>query len=211
MATVNVITGDQKVTGDLQVSGTIKPPRPRTELQQQALAVHAIPLTEFRTWDAMAVNLPATGGADDLGLYFTGTWGTHAPKISTGDVKNLGATTRRASIVRALPPNYEAAETVNLRISAATETTVASVSSTVDVEAYLVGRDGTIDGSDLISTAAQNINSTSWADFTFVIDAATLAPGDELFLRITIAVNDSGTGTVVQPSIGAVELLCDTR
>ena len=204
MATVNT------VTGDLTVSGTIKPPRPRTELEQQVLAVHPIRLSDFKVWDAQATNLPTTGGTDDLGLY-TGTWGTHTPKMSTGDVKALGAITRRAAITVELPPTYEAAETINIRISAATETTIASVSSTVDVEAYLVGRDGTIDGSDLISTAAQDINSTTWADKTFVVDAATLSPGDEVFVRVTIAVNDAATVTVVQPSIGAVELLCDLR
>lgn len=210
MATVHMVVGDARVTGTLTVNGQIKGPRTRSELTQEDLAVYPQCLTSFRVWDAQATNLPATGGTDDLGLY-TGTWGTHAPKMSTGDVKAAGAVTRRAAVVMAIPVEFVTGETIKIRISAATETTVADSSSTVDAEAYLVGRDGTIDGSDLVTTAATTINSTTWGDKDFVVDTATLSPGDELFVRITIAVTDNATVTTVQPSIGAVELLCDIK
>lgn len=210
MSTVNTIYGDQRITGDLQVAGTIKPPRPRTELRQEDLAVYPVRLSDFKVWDNQASNLPNAGAADDLGIY-TGTWGTHAVKLSSGDVKAAGAVTRRAAITLQLPVEYVAGESIKIRVSGATETTVADVSSTVDVEAFLVGRDGTIDGADLVTTAAQSINATAFADKDFTVDPTTLAPGDELFIRVTLASNDAATVGAVQPSIGAVELLCDIR
>lgn len=209
MAVVQQVNGDLVVTGYVQANGGFKAIS-RASLAQESLAVYPVPLWGFRKHDDRAVNLAATGASDDLGLY-TGTFGTDAPKLSSGDVKAAGAVTRRGAITIAMPVEYQAGETVNIRISAATETTVADTSSTVDVEAYLVGRDGTIDGSDLCSTSATSINSTSFSNKSFTIDAATLTPGCEIDLRVSLISNDAATAGVVQPSIGAVELLCDIK
>lgn len=198
-----ISTDEISCSGDARIAGTIKPQRPRTELARET-KVYPIALDRGRVWDAFATVLPATGGTDDLGLY-GGTFATHAPKWSSGDVKNSN-TTRYARFLFELPPEYIAGDTVTIRASAATETTVASTSSTIDFEAYRSDRDGTIGGSDLVTTSATSINATSFADKDFTVTPATLSPGDILDIRVTLACNDTATGTAVQPSIGSIEM-----
>lgn len=189
-------------TGNLTVFGTIAPARPRTELARET-KTYPVALDRLRVWDAFATVLPATGGTDDLGLY-GGTFATNAPKVSSGDVKN-STTTRYARFLFELPPEYIAGDTVTIRASAATETTVASSSSTIDFEVWRSDRDGTIGGSDLCATSATSINATSFSDKDFSVTPATLSPGDILDVRVTLACSDTATGTVVQPSIGSIE------
>jgi hypothetical protein len=80
---------------------------------------------------------------------------------------------------------------------------VASVSCTVDCNAYVedyANNDGTMSG-DLCATAAQSINSLTFATCSFVIDddatGYVIAPGDVLQFILSVACNDSGTGTAV--------------
>lgn len=209
-ARAQTIIGDTKIVGKLLVTEEIEGGRPRSELEQEDLVPYPIPLASFRQWDHRAVNTPETPTADDLGLS-TGTFGTNVPKLTTGDVKAAGAITRRAGVVISVPAEYQPGETIKLRISAATESHVADTSSTVDAEIYQSNRDGTKTGSDLCTTNAQSINTTSFTDYDFTIDGSGLEPGDELDIRITIAVTDAASGGTVQPSIGAVDLLCDIK
>lgn len=203
------IDGDLVVTGGLRVGGSIEPPLVRAGLAQEQLVEYPVALTDFRVWDAVQTLIPGTAASDDLGIS-GGTWATHAPKLTTGDVKTT-TVTRRARVQIPLPAEYEAGQTLKLRLNAGMETTVADGSATVDVEAYLSGRDGTIDGSDLITTAAISINTLGFLNRDFTIDPSTLAPGDELDVRVTVAVVDTATATAVIASIGAVELLADIR
>lgn len=200
---------DVRIIGDLTVIGSIDPPRARTELELESLAVHPINLADFRVWNAAGTVLPGTPASDDLGISH-GTWGTHAWKLTTGDLKNT-TTTMYGRVMFALPPEYVAGETVKIRISGGMETTVASASTTVDVELYKSDRDGTIGGSDLCATAAQSINSLTFADKDFTITSTALLPGDTLDMRIAVTVTDSATVTAVIATLGAIELLCDIR
>jgi hypothetical protein len=179
-----------------------------TKLAQRVLAESIIPLTQARTWDSVAVNLPAAATSDDLGLV-SGTFGTNPARITAGDVKALGPTTRRLYLAIPIPANYEDGQTIQLQIRAKMETTVADVSCTIDAEAY-VGADGTV-GSDLVTTAAQSMNSLSAAAYTFTINATGVDPGDLLEVRLSIASNDAATATAVTPAIYSIALLCDTR
>ncbi|MCH7924364.1 MAG: hypothetical protein IIC51_02385 [Planctomycetes bacterium] len=160
-------------------------------------------------FDAPQTLLPNPSATDDLGLY-GGTFGTDSPTIQTFDLKAAGPSTLRARIQLALPPEYEAGETVTLRISAGMLTTVADVSATIDVEAHEIDRIGAV-GSDLVTTSALDINNLALADKDFTITPTGLAAGDMLDIRITLAINDAATGTAVIGLIGAVELLCDIR
>lgn len=203
-------TGDARISGNLTVGGDLKPLRAREAvLSQEAAVAYPIDLTHFRVWDALATVLPGTSATDDLGIS-GGTWGTHAPKLTTGDVK-ASTVTRYGRVQFRLPPEYEAGETVTLRISAGMETTVADTSATVDAEVYVNGRDGTIDGADLCATAAASINSLTFADKSFTITATALEPGDALDIRIAVAVVDGATATAVIATIGAAEMLLDIR
>ena len=179
-----------------------------TKLAQRVLAESIVPLTQARTWDSVAVNLPAAAASDDLGLV-SGTWGTNPARITAGNVRTIGATTRRLYMAIPIPANYEDGQTIQLQIRAKMETTIADVSCTIDAEAY-VGADGAV-GSDLITTAAQSMNSLSAASYTFTIDATGVDPGDLLEVRLSISSNDAATATAVTPAIYSIALLCDTR
>jgi hypothetical protein len=179
-----------------------------TKLAQRVLAESIVPLTQARTWDAVATNLPASAASDDLGLV-SGTWGTNPARITAGDVKALGATTRRLYLAIPIPANYEDGQTIQLQIRAKMETTVADVSCTIDAEAY-VGADGAV-GSDLVATVAQSMNSLTAAAYTFTINATGVDPGDLLEVRLSISSNDAATATAVTPAIYSIALLCDTR
>lgn len=179
-----------------------------TQLQQQSLQAFMVPLTSAYVHDAAATRLPGTAASDDLAIT-TGSFGTAANTIETGDVKNT-TTTRRAGFEVFLPHNYEAAETVKFRIRGGMKTTVASASATVDLEVYKSDGDGAV-GSDLCATAAQSINSLTANNFDFDITSTSLNPGDHLFIRVTIAVTDSATATAVIGRLTKIDMLCDTR
>lgn len=209
MAEVTRVEGDMTVTGNVTVGGELKPPLARTYLAQENLAVYPVAFERFRVWDAYQTVLPGTSASDDLGLY-GGTFGTGQQLIRTYDVKAAGAQTLRARVMIPLPVEYVAAETVTIRISAGMVTTVADTSCTVDIEAYRIGKTNSI-GSDLCSTSATTMNSLSFANKDFTISAGTLAAGDVLDVRVSIAVNDAATGTAVIAAIGGFDLLCDIK
>jgi len=201
---------DVDVRGDLTIRGELLPKLSRSSLEQDDAQTYQVPLTSAKVWDAVQSALPSAGAADDLGLE-TGTWGTDAPHISTGDLKAAGATTRYCLFELRLPPEYVEGETATLRISAGMETNVADTTATVDVEAYLVDRESLVDGSDLCTTAATSCNSLTFDDLDYTLTTTNLDPGDTILVRVAVAVNDAATGTAVIATIGAVELLLDIR
>jgi hydrogenase maturation factor len=201
---------DLYITGDLTCPEDAISPQLRSSiLKQTQNAVFPIPLADLRVWDAYGTNLPATAATDDLGL-IGGTFGTAPPMIQAGDLKAAGATTRYARVQVIVPECYDAAETLSIVISAGMKTTVADVSCTVDVEAYRVDKISGI-SADLCATAAQSINSLTFANKTFTITAATFSAGDVIDMRIAIACNDAATATAVTPTIAGLDLVCDIK
>ena len=168
-----------------------------------------VPLTQFRTWNALATNLPGTAAADDLGLD-NATFGTGSPHLTAGDLKAAGATSRYARAHVVIPVEYDDGQTCNLRVHAIMQTTVADTTCTVDVECYRSDEEAGI-SADLCTTAATTMNSLTGADIDFTLTPTTFVSGDTLDLRIHIACNDAATGTVVEPVIGAVQLICDIK
>lgn len=203
-----IFPDDIRVGGNIQYTGTLKPDPPRSNLAQEPNVIFPVPFGEWRIWDS-GQPLPASSAADDLAL-LVGTFGTDCPYLSTGDVKTL-TVTRRARAVIALPAEYDAGETITVRVSGGMRTTIADGSATVDIEAYLLGRDSLVSGGDICTTAAQSINSLTFADLDFSITPTSRTAGDMLDVRLTIAVVDTATATAVTAAIGAVELLCDIR
>lgn len=181
-------------------------PIPRTDLDQDASMLHAIPLKDIFIWDNVSATALTTAGADDLGIY-PGTHGTHFPYIGTADVKNAGCT-RKCRFTFVVPPEYVAAGAIYILSRSGMVTTVASTSATIDFEAYKANG-AVITGTDLVSTAATSINSLTWADRQFALDGSGLEPGDELDILCTITIADTATATEViggfRPLIGCTK------
>ena len=180
----------------------------RSKLAQDQLAKFVISPTLFRVWNTMETFLGSAGN-DDLGITST-TFGTNSPAITAGDI--MGATvTRYARALVMMPLEYDAAETVAIRIHAGMLTTIADTSCTVDVEIYESDKDGTNDNTDLIATAAQSFNFLGFADYDFTVTPDDLVAGSILDMRITVAGQDDNGTTAVTPTLGEVALLCDIK
>ena len=181
----------------------------RTKLAQDTNQPFSIPLGEWRVHDAITSFLPGTAASDDLG-FDGGTFGSSSPHITAGDLKAAGATTRYARALVQLPVEYDDGQTVYIRCHAGMQTTVADTSCTLDVQCYKSDEETGI-VSDICATAATSINSLTFADIDFTITPTGLVSGDTLDVRIAIACTDAATGTAVEPTIGATQLLCDVR
>ena len=205
----NVFGTDVVVQGSLTVTGSIYPSIDRADLTLDSAACYLIPWEAWRVWDAFATVLPGTAATDDLALV-GGTFGTNAPSIQGGDLKAAGATTRYARCVFQIPPEFQTGNTVTIRAHAGMKTTVADTSCTIDFSAYRSNLEDGV-GSDLVTTAATTINSTTEADKDFTVDAATLLPGDYLDIRMAITCTDGATATAVIPFVGSVEVLLDIK
>lgn len=214
MANALNLPGDLVVPGDIRISGSITPAIARANiLTMVELQPFPIPLTSFRVWDNMAALLPTAGGTDDLGI-IEGAFGSATPSLQTEDLKAeaVSPTLNYARTLIQLPWEYVAGQTVTLRFKAGMITTVSDTTATLDCEAYKLQEDpDDAIGSDLIATAAQSINSLTFANVDFTVTPTSLSPGDILDLRIKTAVNDGATGTAVIAGITSVKLLCDVR
>jgi len=180
----------------------------RSKLAQDTLQPFTIPLTQFRTWDALAVNLPGTPAADDLGLD-NATFGTGSPHLTTGDLGAAGATSRYARVHVPIPAEYDDGATCNLVVHAGMLTAVADASCVVDVECYRSDEETGI-SADLCTTAATTCNSLTFADLSFSLTPTTFVSGDTLDIRVTITCTDAATA-VVEGVIGAAWLACDIK
>ena len=218
---VDVFDGDVRVTGALTANSfgltvasitnsdiTTNAAIARTKLAQDTLQPFTIPLTQFRTWDALAVNLPGSPAADDLGLD-NATFGTGSPHLTTGDLGAAGATSRYARVHVPIPTEYDDGATCNLVVHAGMLTAVADASCVVDVECYR-SDEATGISADLCTTAATTCNSLTFADLSFSLTPSTFMSGDTLDIRVTITCTDAATA-VVEGVIGAAWLACDIK
>ena len=207
------ITNDVVIGGNLRVAGTATfasvSGLDRTGLAQDNTQVYHVLPESWKVWDDMDSPLPSTPANDDLGI-IGGTFGTDSPSVQTEDLKAAGATNKYARCTFALPPEYVAGETVQIRFHCGMLTTAADASATIDVEVYESDLEAGI-GADLCATAAQSCNSTTLADKTFTITSTTLAAGDLLDVRVTMAINDAATGTEVKGIIGGTKVLLDIK
>lgn len=201
---------DIQVTGSITYGGSLLPGVTRATLIQEDFAEYGIGFSDLRIFDAFQTPI-TTAASDDLGISTGGTYGTNAPYISAGDLKTAGATTRRARFLFTLPPEYVAGQSVRLVAASGMVTTAADGSCTVDFEAYASDKDGTIGGSDLVTTAATSINSTTFAERNFEVTSTSLTPGDVLDIRVSIACSDAATATAVIPAIAHLAIALDIK
>lgn len=160
----------------------------------------------------ISVLLAPAPSIDDLRLV-TGTWGVDpGPYVGTPDVKATSGT-RRAVCFLAVPPDYESTQSLTLRLFAGMLTTVADTSCTIDVEAWRIDRDATLGAADLIDPAsvALTMNSLVASAKDFNVLPTTLAAGDVIAVRVSIAYVDAATVAAVIAAVWQAELLADLR
>ena len=211
MATVSSIIGDQFVSGNIIRSrdSLIQPGISRTEQVQSEQQIYAVLPTQWRVWDAFSTVLPAASATDDLGLY-AGAFATGCPNVQTGDVKATSVT-RYARTVWQVPLEFVTGQRITLTAKAGMITTVAATSATIDFEVYKMGENALVSGTDICATAAQSINSLTFASMSFTLTTSTIVPGDLLDIRMTIATVDPATATAVIASLGSLKMLTDIK
>lgn len=180
----------------------------RSKLAQETLKFN-IPLELVRVHDAFQTDLPTSASSDDLGLII-GTFGTDAIVIQSSDSKNT-TVTQRGRFTFALPNNYVAGQAISVAAWAGMKTTVSSTTATIDFEAYAKNDSTGLVGSDLVTTSATTINSLTASAKEFTITPTGLNPGDELDVRVTIAINDTGTATAVIGRIMKLYMLLSVK
>ena len=180
----------------------------RAKLALETLKTN-VPLEMLRVHDAFQTNLPTTAASDDLGLII-GTFGTDAVVVQTSDAKAT-TVTQRARFSFRLPENYQTGEAISFVAFAGMKTTVSDNSATVDFEVYAKNTSTGLVGSDLVTTSATTINSLTAAAKEFAITPTSLVAGDELDVRVTIAITDGATGTAVIGRIMKLYALLSVR
>lgn len=180
-----------------------------SKLESRADQIFPVLLVNAKTWDAFHTNIPGTAANDDLGL-ITGTLGTNALRLQTGDLKAAGSTTRYAGFVASVPQNYHDGQSFVIRVRGGMVTTAADVAATVDLQVYKFDKSGAV-GSDLCQTSSGTINSLTKANVDFTIDSTAIDPSDILVFRIAVLVNDAATATAVIGEISNIEIRCTTR
>lgn len=183
----------------------------RTKLAQDSVQVYGINPLDVRIHDAPASFLTTTAGTDDLGL-IAGTLGTDYPVLRTSDAKAT-TVTQYGRFLFTLPPEYDPGQTLQLQVKAGMITTISDDTATVDAQVYKHD-DASGVGADLCATAATTINtlvSAGVTTVTFDITPTGLVAGDQLDVRLAVAITDSATATAVIGEITKVALLLDIR
>tara|TARA_R110000803_G_scaffold145496_3_gene211319 strand:+ start:532 stop:1068 length:537 start_codon:yes stop_codon:yes gene_type:complete len=170
---------------------------------------YSIPLTDCRIWNSGQV-LPAAAATDDLGLDFgAGVSATVSPVLSTGDIK-AASSTMYAAFPIILPDRYETAKSLTFNIFAGAKTTISDTSLDLDLQVFLSDGDGTANA-DIISTAAQSINSLTEATFAFAATETGLSAGNNLWGLLSITYVDASTATAVIGQVGKIDLVATCR
>ena len=200
-------SGDGSIINVLTLMGSLTGTVARANLVQDELAPYAIPNEAWYLFDStIHAPLGATALSSDDLIYTVGTLGTTAPTITGTD---FGATTasQKARTRFTLPPEYVAGQTITLRCSAFTGTTVASVSSTIDFSAYRQAAPTV----DIVATAATSVNALTASNKDFTLTPTNCVAGDVLDILMTYAGEDGDNLGVIVPTIVGVTMLLDIK
>lgn len=103
-----------------------------------------------------------------------------------------------------LPANYVAGEDLTVTINAGFSGSGTAGTKTVDASVYVIADTGA-QGADLVSTNAQTIASTA-ADYAFVVNGDTLAPGARVLIRVTVVLQETGNANPLVAAIGSIRV-----
>jgi hypothetical protein len=151
----------------------------------ERVTVSNIPLSDAKTWDNRAVNIPLTPATDDLGLV-TGTFLTDAHKLSSASA--AADVTRKAGFAVKVPNDYSAGAAIAL-VAAWTRLGIADVTMTLDAEVVRMAAPTV----DIQTIAAASVNGAASGTTTFTLTPTNVVPGEVLNIVMTIAVDTTGT------------------
>jgi hypothetical protein len=176
----------------------------RSTLTQDALQRYEIAPYDVRESDL--THLAASASAGKFGIT-AGTHGSASP-VLVGEAASGNVKTDKCRFLFCLPPEYQAGETITLRLRAKVGTLL-TVSATLDVECFKSDREAGI-GSDICATAVQTLSAT-YANYDFTITPTGLAAGDLLDIEITGVANDTGGAVNDKIYIGGIGMLLDIQ
>ena len=173
-----------------------------------------VDFNDMRVFDNLAALLPVAAADDDMGNV-PGTPGTTAPSLQGVDFGGT-ATDEKAEFKFVMPSTYTAGSTVTLRLNAGMLTTISDGTATLDAKCWVpdyANADGTV-STDLVTPAAQSINSLTLANIDFVIDddlsGHALAAGSVLQCQLLFAGSDTTNAGVMAPIIRKIDVVIST-
>lgn len=179
----------------------------RSALTQDALKPYTVTLNRMGVAATLAL-LGASAGTPSGAFGLTpGTHGSATPKL-IGEAASGNAKSDACRFLFTLPAEYDAAETITLRVRARV-TGLVQVSETIDAAVFKSDNAAGV-GSDLCTTAAQTLTA-SFANYDFTVTPAGLAAGDTLDILLTGALDDTGGTANKLIEIGAVQMLLDVK
>lgn len=151
--------------------------------------------------------LAATAAAGKFGRV-VGGWGTGGVVLE-GEAASGNSKTSTAHFMWFVPQNYEAGTNISFKVKARTSVVLAT-SSGLDLQAYKSDENGGV-GSDLCATASQDINSATWAEYTFTVTGTTINPGDKIEFYLQCVANDATGSNSGKSQIGNIDIVSTTR
>lgn len=181
----------------------------RTALTEDALAEYGIPLASLQATGTGA-QLGASAGTPSGAMGLTiGTHGSATPKV-VGEAASNNSKTNYSRFQFVLPAEYVTGGDIKLGVYCRTGGELA-VSSTIDAECFLSDDEAGVTGSDLCATAAQSINTATWAEKLFTITGTSRVAGDVLDIELTGVANDTGGTANKAIEIGRVSMYLDIK
>jgi len=175
---------------------------PRASIVQTANAAYDMPLEAWKTVPGAAPLSASTNTGDfSYGVIGTGVLGL------TTFVADNAQETSVAALRFAIPPEYDAAETVQIKVTC--KITNTATTPTIDFTAQEISATATL-GSDLVTTAAQTV-TTSFATYTFALTATDLVAGDILQIAMTADMTDPAGGTTSAFQVRNVQVTLDIK
>lgn len=181
--------------GNITVGGTVTVPAgsiSRASLTEDALALHGVTVFDLRQTTGIPLVASETAGNFNVSVAANVV-------LAQGEITDNETEVSVTQFQYILPPGYQAAGDVTIRITCVLVATGTPTDngSTVDISAYY--QFGESVGSDLVTTAAQTFAALDQSyTKVFELDEATLAAGATLNVVVTSSVVDSeaGAGTI---------------
>ena len=178
----------------------------RADLAEDSLQAYGIPLQTLKNADGSS--LAAAAAAGKFGL-LSGGYGTGTLTLD-GEAASGNAKTSTAMFEFTLPPEYIAAGSITLRVTAYESVGAATVSTTYSCEVYKSDGKGAV-GSDISAAPSATDITTTWQTITSVVTPTGLVVGNRLVCFIRLVSDDSGAAVGTVHQIGSVEMLLDVK